>query len=122
MFSLTPTMKYFLYSQPTDMRRSFYTLSGMVTNLMGQNVQDGDVYIFVNRSCTGMKILHMECGGLVIYHMKLESGTFKLPFFDPDTKTFQSSWHDLMTMVRGISVDEKTEKKDEKKRWKARKI
>lgn len=122
MFSLTPTMKYFLYSQPTDMRRSFYTLSGMVTNLMGQNVQDGDVYIFVNRSCTGMKILHMECGGLVIYHMKLESGTFKLPFFDPDTKTFQSSWHDLMTMVRGISVDEKTEKTDEKKRWKARKI
>lgn len=114
MFSLTSSMRYYLYSYPTDMRRSFYTLSGMVTNLMGRNVQDGDVYIFINRPCTSMKILHMECGGLVIYHMKLESGTFKLPVFDENTNTFQTSWQDLMTMVRGASPDGKAEKK----RWK----
>jgi len=59
-------MKYYLYSHPTGMRRSFYTLSGIVTNQMGRNVQDGDVFIFINRTCTSMKILHMECGGLVI--------------------------------------------------------
>jgi transposase len=114
MFSLTSSMRYYLYSYPTDMRRSFYTLSGMVTNLMGRNVQDGDVYIFINRPCTSIKILHMECGGLVIYHMKLESGAFKLPVFDENTNTFQTSWHDLMTMVRGVSLDGKAEKK----RWK----
>jgi len=96
------------------MRRSFYTLGGMVTNLMGRNVQDGDVYIFINRTCTGMKILHMECGGLVIYHMKLESGTFKLPVFDQNTNTFQTSWQYLMMMVRGVSPDGKVNKK----RWK----
>ena len=114
MFSLTSSMRYYLYSYPTDMRRSFYTLSGMVTNLMGRNVQDGDVYIFINRPCTGMKILHMECGGLVIYHMKLESGTFKLPVFDENTNTFQASWHDLMMMVRGASAEGKVNRK----RWK----
>jgi len=114
MFSLTSSMRYYLYSYPTDMRRSFYTLSGMVTNLMGRNVQDGDVYIFINRPCTGMKILHMECGGLVIYHMKLESGTFKLPVFDENTNAFQASWHDLMMMVQGAS----TEGKVNRKRWK----
>ena len=96
------------------MRRSFYTLSGMVTNLMGCNVQDGDVYIFINRPCTSMKILHMECGGLVIYHMKLESGTFKLPVFDQNTNTFQTSWQDLMMMVQGTSPDGRVNKK----RWK----
>jgi transposase len=95
------------------MRRSFYTLSGMVTNQIGRNVQDGDVYIFVNRTCNSMKILHMECGGLVIYHMKLESGCFKLPVFDESTNTFQSSWQDLMVMVQGVS----TEGKVDKKRW-----
>ncbi len=114
MFSLTSSMHYYLYSYPTDMRRSFYTLSGMVTNLMGRNVQDGDVYIFINRTCTSMKILHMECGGLVIYHMKLESGSFKLPVFDQDTNTFQTNWQDLMMMVQGISSDTKANKK----RWK----
>ena len=113
MFSLTSSMQYYLYSYPTDMRRSFYTLSGMVTNLMGRNVQDGDVYIFINRPCTSMKILHMECGGLVIYHMKLESGAFKLPVFDQNTNTFQTSWQDLMMMVRGVSPDGKMNKK----RW-----
>ena len=114
MFSLTSSMRYYLYSYPTDMRRSFYTLSGMVTNLMRRNELDGDVYIFINRPCTSMKILHMECGGLVIYHMKLESGTFKLPVFDENTNTFQTSWQDLMTMVRGASPDGKVNKK----RWK----
>jgi len=104
-------MQYYLYSYPTDMRRSFYTLSGMVTNMMARNVQDGDVYIFINRPCTSMKILHMECGGLVIYHMKLESGCFKLPVFDQNTNTFQTSWQDLMMMVQGVSSKEKKKKK-----------
>src|SRR5664280_2812443 len=111
MFCLTSSMRYYLYSHPADMRRSFYTLSGMVTNLMGRNVQDGDVYIFINRPCTSMKILHMECGGLMIYHMKLEQGCFKLPVFDENTLTFQTSWQDLMMMVQGISLDGKDKKK-----------
>lgn len=107
-------MRYYLYSYPTDMRRSFYTLSGMVTNQMGRNVQDGDVFIFINRTCTGMKLLHMECGGLVIYHMKLESGCFKLPGFDPNTHTFTTSWQDLMMIVQGVDSKGKVNKK----RWK----
>ena len=111
MFCLTSAMQYYMYSYPTDMRRSFYTLSGMVTNMMARNVQDGDVYIFINRPCTSMKILHMECGGLVIYHMKLESGCFKLPVFDQNTNTFQTSWQDLMMMVQGVSSKEKKKKK-----------
>ena len=111
MFCLTSAMQYYLYSYPTDMRRSFYTLSGMVTNMMARNVQDGDVYIFINRPCTSMKILHMECGGLVIYHMKLESGCFHLPVFDQSTHTFQTSWQDLMMMVQGVTKGEKKKKK-----------
>jgi transposase len=103
-----------MYSHPADMRRSFYTLSGMITNLMGRNVQDGDVYIFINRPCTSMKILHMECGGLVIYHMKLESGSFKLPVFDENTNTFQTSWQDLMMIVQGVGSDKKMNKKGRK--------
>jgi len=114
MFCLTSSMRYYMYSHPADMRRSFYTLSGMITNLMGRNVQDGDVYIFINRPCTSMKILHMECGGLVIYHMKLESGSFILPVFDENTNTFQTSWQDLMMIVQSVGSDKKTNKKGRK--------
>lgn len=96
------------------MRRSFYTLSGMVTDLMGGNIQDGDVYIFVNRPRTGMKILHMEFGGLVVYHMRLGPGCFKLPVFDLATNTFQTSWQDLMVMVQGVGSNDKMDKKRRK--------
>ena len=81
----------------------------MVTNHMGRNVQDSDVYIFINRPRTSMKILYMEWG-VVISHMKLESGTFKLPAFDQIINTFQTTWRDLMTMVKGITTDENAKK------------
>lgn len=68
-----------LYPYPTDMRKSFYSLSGVAKDLMGHDVRNGDVFIFVGRTCSSMKILHMECGGLVIYHLRLEEGQFRLP-------------------------------------------
>ncbi|EDN85573.1 IS66 family insertion sequence element accessory protein TnpB [Parabacteroides merdae] len=64
--------------------RVFYTLSGIVTNQMGKNVRDGDAFIFINANCTCMKILHMEYGGLVIYHMRLEHGHFHLPVINTE--------------------------------------
>lgn len=90
------------------MRKSFYALSGIVKNQMGRDVQDGDVFIFVNRSLTSMKLLHLEYGGLVIYNMKLEKGYFHLPDFDIDNdgNIFPSSWSDLMLMVQGISLSD----------------
>lgn len=106
MFNLNDSMKYYIYPYPTDMRKSFYSLSGIVTNNMGRNVQDGEVFIFINRSCTGMKILHMECGGLVIYQLKLEAGTFRLPEFDEESQTFTTNWSDLMLIVQGIDINE----------------
>ncbi len=35
MFSLERGMRYWLYSEPTDMRKSFHTLSGLVRNKIG---------------------------------------------------------------------------------------
>ncbi|MCS2308784.1 IS66 family insertion sequence element accessory protein TnpB [Bacteroides thetaiotaomicron] len=46
MFCLNDSTRFLLYPYPTDMRKSFYSLSGIVTNHMGKNVQDGDAYIF----------------------------------------------------------------------------
>ena len=44
MFSLNDSMRYWLYTEPTDMRKSFHTLSGLVRDQMGRNPLDGDVY------------------------------------------------------------------------------
>lgn len=104
MFHLHNKLRYYLYPGPVDMRKSFYTLSGIVTSIMKRNVRDGEVFIFVNRNLTIMKILHLEYGGLVIYHKKLENGTFKFPSFDENITSLQLNWQDLMSMVSDVKT------------------
>lgn len=87
------------------MRKGFYTLSGIVRDRMGFDVCDGDAFIFVNRRLDSMKILHMETGGLVIYHMKLEACRFRLPEIETgDGATNRpTTWQELVLMVQGTS-------------------
>jgi transposase len=93
------------------MRKSFYTLSGIVTNSMMQDVQDGGVFIFVNRNQTIMKVLHMEYAGMVIYHKKLESGRFMLPKFDKNTVSLNINWQDLFAIIQSVKPTKKVLKK-----------
>lgn len=114
MFNLNDAMDYYLYPYPTDMRKSFYTLSALVHEAMGKDVQSGDVFLFINRKCTSLKILHMECGGLVIYHMRLEQGTFLLPqIVDKTSAIYTTNWQELMHMVQGID----SSKLKQRPRW-----
>lgn len=112
MFHLHNSLSYYLYPLPVDMRKSFYTLSGIVTSSMNNNVRDGGVFIFVNREQNIMKILHMEYAGLVIYHKKLDSGRFKLPGFDENTTSLTLHWNDLMMMVQNVKIRSKKLKQD----------
>ena len=95
MFCLSESDTFYLYPYPTDMRKSFYSLSGIVTNEMKRDVQDGEAFIFVNRSLTSMKILHAEYGGLVIYNLKLEKGCISLPdmHLDDDDSPNGRNWY-----------------------------
>lgn len=102
MFHLHQTLNYYLYPMPVDMRKSFYTLSGIVSSAMRGNIRDGGVFIFINRRQNIMKILHMEYAGPVIYHKKLDGGRFKLPEFNEDTVSISLGWNDLMTMIQSV--------------------
>jgi transposase len=104
MFHLHSSLNYYLYPLPVDLRKSFYTLSGIVTSAMNQDVRSGGVFIFVNRHQNIMKILHMEYAGMVIYHKKLESGRFKLPGFDENTTSLTIHWNDLILMVQNVKT------------------
>jgi len=106
MFSLEEGFRYWLYSEPTDMRKSYYTLSGVVNNRMGSDPRNGDVYIFVNRRRNRLKLLHYETGGMVIYSKMLDRGTFGMPI--PASEEVESTsirWGDLRKMVEGIMAD-----------------
>ncbi|MFA7494367.1 MAG: IS66 family insertion sequence element accessory protein TnpB [Proteiniphilum sp.] len=114
MFNLNDSMRYWLYPYPCDMRKGFYTLSGLVSEHMGKDVRSGNVFIFLNRDCTSLKALHMETGGLCIYYLKLERGSFTLPSMEENGRAHPFSWQNLMLMVQGIEPG----KCKMKKRWK----
>ena len=108
MFCLSESDTFYLYPYPTDMRKSFYSLSGIVANEMRRDVRDGEAFIFINRSLTSLKILHAEYGGLVIYNLKLEKGCVSLPdmrFDDDNAPPYRlTQWQELVLMIRGISA------------------
>ena len=79
MFSFDNTMRYWLYSEPTDMRKSFHMLSGIVRNCMDMDITDGDAFIFINKNRNRIKLLRKEPVGLAIYSIRLDFGRLKLP-------------------------------------------
>ena len=106
MFSLEQGMRYWLYSEPTDMRKSFHTLSGLVRNKIGDDPMSGDVYIFVNKRRNRIKLLHYETGGMVIYAKALDRGTFGMPVqVNRDSVTMNISWADLRKLAEGVMSD-----------------
>ena len=103
MFSQGDSNRYLLYSEPTDMRKSFHTLSGLVTNRMGSNPHNGEVFIFINKSRNRIKLLHWEPGGMVIYCKMLDRGTFVLPDCSSvNNASYPMQWRDLVLLVEGI--------------------
>ena len=122
MFNLDRALRYWLYSEPTDMRKSFHTLSGVVRNKIGGDPMNGDVYIFVNKRRNRIKLLHYETGGMVIYAKMLDRGTFGMPIpGSKDMVTSSIKWEDLLKMVEGIlsNPDSRQARLDElKNMWK----
>lgn len=100
MFSLTSSHQYFLYATSTDMRSGFDSLCGIVQNKLGRNPSCGEVYIFLNRKRTHIKLLHWENGGFVMYYKRLERGNFEIP----SIKDGSLSWPQLVMMIEGISL------------------
>ena len=47
MFALTPQHRFYFYTLLCDMRKSFFTLSGLVRDTMGKDLENGDAYTFI---------------------------------------------------------------------------
>ena len=70
------------------------SLCEVIHDKMGYYVRLGDVFIFINRLRTTMKLLHAEDGGLVLYIKRLEEGTFRLPEYDQQSKSYPMEWRE----------------------------
>lgn len=89
MLILPPQIKVFASLAPTDMRKGFPGLTGMVEKELGQQIEDGDLFLFFNRRRDRLKVLFFTGDGTIILYKRLERGTFEA-LRPPEEKTSES--------------------------------
>jgi transposase len=104
LFGISGSARLFLYCLPADMRKGFNGLGGLATNKLGQNPLSGDIFIFVNRTRTMIKILVWDQTGFAIWYKRLEQGTFEIPQIEKTQNSVEISRQKLMLILEGISL------------------
>ena len=77
---------------------TLHGLCGLVSSGLGRDPLSGDVFVFINRRRTHVKLLVWDRSGFVLYYKRLEQGTFELPVAGPVT------WQQLVLMLEGVSL------------------
>jgi len=104
MFTLSSSNKFHLYSQPTDMRKSFDGLSGLIQNNLESNPCNGDVFIFINKRRDKIKLLHWQGISFTLYYKRLEEGTFEVPEYDIEAGGIVLGYTQMVMLVDGLSI------------------
>ncbi|GAA4419061.1 IS66 family insertion sequence element accessory protein TnpB [Nibrella viscosa] len=102
MFSLSSAQTYLFYTAPCDMRKGIDGLCGLVRQGLQREPTSGEVFVFLNRSRTTLKLLHWEPGGFVLYSKRLEQGRFARPVASGAATLLR--WPELVLMVEGIQL------------------
>ena len=101
MFLPEGRLRIWLCTAPTDMRKSYDSLSALAKNRLGEDPVGGALFVFVNRRRTQLKCLYFDRTGYCIWSKRLEAGQFKV---DWDRSGKQAI--DVMTLrllVEGLS-------------------
>lgn len=68
--------KIFVHRTPVNMSNGFRGLSEIVREEHRKNPRGGDLFVFLNKKRTYIKVLTYASGGWVLLAKKLENGTF----------------------------------------------
>ena len=120
MLNFPAHMPVFAATAPTDMRKSFNGLIGIVEKELGQQVEAGGLFLFFSRRRNAVKILFFTGDGLAIFYRRLERGTFELPSVaaQGDAKGIELKLSELTLILEGIELASVKRRR----RWSASKL
>jgi transposase len=104
VLSLPPSVRIFLCSTPTDLRKSFDGLAALVRQALDGDPLSGHLYVFRNKNGDRLKLLFWDRDGLVIYYKRLEEGTFAFPP-SADGKGVEVRSAELAMLLDGVELD-----------------
>jgi transposase len=105
MISVSHPVRVFLHTRPTDLRKGFDALSGLVITDFAQDPTSGHLFLFVNRRRDRLKILYWDRDGLAIWYKRLETpGSFQLPAVSRDALSVEMTHTQLTLILSGIDL------------------
>ncbi|MEZ5333612.1 MAG: IS66 family insertion sequence element accessory protein TnpB [Thermoanaerobaculia bacterium] len=104
---LIPTPSRILVARdPIDFRNGIAGLAAVCAVRLGEEPLDGSLFVFVNRSRTGLKLLVWTHGGFLMLYKRLEKGRFRWPLLDADRGTVTPA--ELAALMEGIDLTNAT--------------
>ena len=101
MLNLTEELAVYVYTEPTDMRRGFYRLAGMVAEEIKQDPLSGTIYVFFSRRKDRVKLLYWDGDGYALWYKHLEASTFRI---DDSSGYEVITGVDLKLLLQGMSL------------------
>ncbi len=76
IFGTSRSVRVWARTGPTDLRKGYNGLYGLVKTELARDPLSGDLFLFVNRRRTSCKVLMWDGTGLCIFMKRLERGCF----------------------------------------------
>jgi transposase len=103
LLSLPASVRIWLASGATDLRKGFDTLAELVRQQLAGDPLSGQLFVFRNRRGDRIKLLYWDEDGYVIVYKRLELGSFRFPQADSTGLEIRAA--DLQMLLDGVDLD-----------------
>lgn len=97
--------RIFLVAGPTDMRKSFNGLAGIVREKLESDPMSRDLFLFCNRAKNRLKVLVYDEAGVWVLAKRLDRGTFAWPSGDEGGAKIEYGEEQLTLLLRGFDAE-----------------
>jgi transposase len=95
----------YAFDEPCDMRKSFDTLTALITQRMKRQVTTGDLFLFVGRDRRRAKVLYFDGTGMCLFAKRLEKGLFSAAWKRAKTQRgYEMTLSELALFIEGSEV------------------
>lgn len=107
MILLPRSVRIYVATECSNLRKSFEGLSNEVRSVLEADPLSGHVFLFINRRATQVKMLMWTRGGFTIVHKRLERGRFTFPKrVTADAVRVEIDAHELAMLLEGLEQGE----------------
>ncbi|MCI0407954.1 MAG: IS66 family insertion sequence element accessory protein TnpB [Acidobacteria bacterium] len=104
MIGSTRQLTVYACAAPTDMRKSFDTLSAVVTLALKRDPLSGDLFLFTSKNRKRAKVLMWDGTGLCVYAKRLEQGRFACLWEKENSPALKLTMSELQLFLEGSEL------------------